>query len=136
MNINAPRVDRLIRLIGNAKLPDHLETPEDAAHEIRRIWKLPGTCVISVPSEDYPSVLEVRRNDLRPKSYRIKLAAINDIIGGSGIESVETENTGEWLDHINVGDCYVPTVIWWRGTLSLCDGGLGGFIETCRVKFK
>jgi hypothetical protein len=136
MIIYAPRVSRLLPLIGNANLPDHLETPEDAAKEIRRIWKLPRTCDISVPSEDYPSALEVRRYDLHPKSYRIKTAAINDIIGGHGIEAVETENTGEWLECINVGDPYVPTVIWWRGALSLRDGGLGGFLETCRVKFK
>lgn len=134
--IKAPNVERLVRLVGNANLPDHIPTPEDAAKEIRRIWKLPITCVVSVPSEDYPSVTERRRHHPHPKSTEIKLAAINDLTGGFGVESAETANTGEYMDYVNQGDPYVPTVILWRGALRMCDGGWGSFIETCNVKFK
>lgn len=136
MSINAPSPARLRALLVNCALPDHLETVDAAIAEIRRIWKLPKTCGISVPSEDYISVEHLRRNHVYPKVSDIKLAALNDILCGHGIESMETANTGEYADYINMGDMYVPTVVWWRGRLSLCEGGIGGFIESQPVKFR
>jgi hypothetical protein len=144
MSINAPNVQRLIALIGNADIPGHLADAEAAAHEIRRIWKLEhGTTApnkvypLGVHSDQYPSVDAYRNQCGNPQRPMVQMLAINDIIGGFGIEAAETESTCEWLEHINTGDSYAPTVIYWRGHMSLCDGGLGGFLETWKgPKFK
>lgn len=144
MSTHAPNVQRLIALIGNANIPDHLGDAEAAAHEIRRIWKLERGATapnkvypLGVHSDQYPSVDAYRNQCDNPQRPMVQMLAINDIIGGHGIESAETENTGEYLDYINTGDSYNPTVIYWRGRMSLCDGGLGGFLETWTgAKFK
>ena len=56
----------------------------------------------------------------KPDSDALKLAAINEALGGYGIESVRTSKwkNGHWCDilctYVNLGDSYIPTVIHHR----------------------
>ena len=63
-----------------------------------------------------------------PKTYDLRLTALNAIEPGlHGVESVESNN-GEYADYLNSGDIYNPTLIYWKGTYRVQS--LGGFIET------
>lgn len=69
-----------------------------------------------------------------PSKAEIKLAYLNDLCGGFGVEHYQTASTGEWAMTINTGDTYNPTVTWFRGRWFLCD--LGEFVEKrARVAF-
>ena len=56
----------------------------------------------------------------KPSSDELKMAAINEALGGYGIESVRTSKwqNGHWCDilctYVNMGDSYIPTVIHHR----------------------
>jgi hypothetical protein len=56
----------------------------------------------------------------KPKTDELKLAAINEALGGYGIEAVRTSKwkNGYWCDilcsYVNIGDSYIPTVIHHR----------------------
>ena len=49
----------------------------------------------------------------RPEVDEIKMELYNELIEGHGVESIhytETKN-GEYIDYINVGDPYIPTIV-------------------------
>jgi hypothetical protein len=66
----------------------------------------------------------------KPDSNALKLAAINEALGGYGIESVRTSKwqNGHWCDipctYVNLGDSYIPTVVHHRkhGFMVACIG--------------
>ena len=72
-----------------------------------------------------------------PKTYDLRLTALNAIEPGlHGCEAVESSN-GEFADYLNSGDSYNPTVIYWKGNYRVQS--LGDFIETMErqgVSFK
>lgn len=132
---NAPSIKIIIQsgiLHGAKGLPCH-KTQEDIAEEFRRILKCEKTGR-DILSDDYPSVAEYRKHCARPQRAMVRMLALSDLIGAYGVESVETENTGEWADYVNTGDTYAPTVVFFRGTYRLST--LGDFIERSRVKFR
>lgn len=69
-----------------------------------------------------------------PKTYDLRLHALDAIEPGlHGLESVETVG-GEFVEYLNAGDTYAPTLIYWRGRYRAQS--LGDFIERSRVSFK
>lgn len=71
-----------------------------------------------------------------PKTYDLRLHALNTAGGFHGHESMETRS-GEYAEYLNSGDTYAETVIYWRGNYRVqC---LGDFVETMErqgVNFK
>lgn len=132
--LSCPGVNRLLELVGNCHLDviPGIDTPEKVAKEIRRIMALPYT---KRYLSEYSDVARARRECGRGLSkLDVKFAAINQLIGGYGVEGVETLNTEEWATYINVGEEYAPTLIHFRGVISFT--GISTFLVTSRVKFR
>ena len=113
-------------------LPRH-KTQEDVAAEVRKILKTENTW-LDISSDDYPSVKAYRETARKTFGSIAALYALNDLIGGFGLECAETARGGEWLEFVNMEDSYAATFVYFRGVFSLCS--LGDYIETSRVKFK
>lgn len=70
-----------------------------------------------------------------PRNFVLRMLALDDIEESAyGVEAAETAAGMEWLEYLNVGDSYAPTVIYWRGNYRVQS--VGDFLETSRVKFK
>ena len=62
-----------------------------------------------------------------PKTYDLRLSALNNLECLHGVEAVESNN-GEYADYLNSGDIYNPTLIYWKGTYRVQS--MGDFVET------
>ena len=62
-----------------------------------------------------------------PKTWDIRMHVLNDIGGFHGVESFESTK-GEYATHLNAGDSYEPTIIYWRGSYRVQS--VGDFVET------
>lgn len=75
-----------------------------------------------------------------PKTYYLRMLALNECGRFHGVESIETArqsngySADEYAEYLNTGDSYALTVIYWRGRYRVQD--VGTFIENQRVKFK
>jgi hypothetical protein len=127
----APSVARIEQsgILRNSRHP--LATPE----EFRRILKCEKTGR-DIPSDNYPSVAQYRRDvpQRARAGYMARMLALSDLCDMHGVESAETARGGEWLEHLNAGDSYAVTVVYFRGVFSLCS--LGDWVESSRVKFR
>lgn len=114
----APSVERLREFVGNARLDviPGVDTVDKVAEEIRRILKLPH---MAKELWNYPGVVELRKTCHRsPSRAQVKLTAINQLVGGCGIEYLTTKNTDEEAMYINTGEMYALTLIHFRGKFS------------------
>lgn len=69
----------------------------------------------------------------RPKTYDVRLTVLNSLDTGLyGVESIESTH-GEYAEYLNTGDCYIPTLIYWRGNYRVQS--IGDFIENNQAKF-
>lgn len=66
-----------------------------------------------------------------PKTYDLKLTALDYLGCFSGVEGAET-NDGEWLTYLNAGDTYVATLCYWRGRYYVAS--LGAMVESLEKK--
>lgn len=63
-----------------------------------------------------------------PKTYDVRMTCLNATDTGLfGLESIES-SAGEYAVYLNTGDCYNPTLIYWRGRYRVQS--LGDFVET------
>lgn len=62
-----------------------------------------------------------------PKTYDLRLFALNACGDFHGCESLETDR-GEYAEYLNSGDTYAETVIYWRGNYRVQS--VGDFVET------
>lgn len=62
----------------------------------------------------------------RPSWADVRMTVLNSI--DPGLHGVETIQGDEYADYLNAGDCYAPTLIYWRGTYRVQS--VGDFIET------
>ena len=63
-----------------------------------------------------------------PETENIRLHCLNAIESGLyGVEWCQTTR-GQYVDYLNAGDVYTPTLIYWRGTYRVQS--LGDFIES------
>lgn len=75
---------------------------------------------------DYPAVEKWVAQCLhRPKFLELQLAAVNALLEGHGVEAIQKDGTygTPEAQYINMGDQYIPTVIW-------DDGRTSWFIES------
>ena len=67
------------------------------------------------------------------KTWELRLTALSELDNGlCGQEAIQNKN-GEWLDYINSGDCYNPTIVYWRGKYRVCC--VADIVENPRNKF-
>ena len=56
-----------------------------------------------------------------PPMQEIKLEMINELIGGHGIETLQTRKA--YYSYVNMGDTYTPTIIWGNHRYFVSDWG-------------
>lgn len=104
----------------------------DNAKDARRVLEMTRE-----EMENHPiGAARVRECYHTPQNYDVRLSILNVLGGFHGIEALEGTR-GEWAPYLNAGDCYAPTVIYWRGRYRVQS--LGDFVETMErqgVKFK
>jgi hypothetical protein len=101
-----------------------LQSIPDADHKrMREILKMTRTELLCIP------VCEARDSECYhpPKTWDLRMAALNEAARTFGYESCESENR-EYAEYLNTGDSYVPTIIYWRGRYRVQS--VGDFIET------
>ena len=118
--MNLPSVKTLSQVFG------------DNAKQARQILELTST---AGKLTEFDSVVLMRKTCYHsPTKLMVKFAALNELAETYGVEACETLDGGEYLEYLNTGDCYTPTIMNFRGRWFV--GTLGGFLETARVKFK
>jgi len=94
----------------------------DNPKQAKSIFKMSRAELIAGPGADR---FEECHN--QPKTWDIRLHALNTAGGFHGVESIET-TAGEYANYLNSGDTYTPTVIYWRGNYRVQS--VGDFVET------
>lgn len=62
-----------------------------------------------------------------PKHEKI-MAALNEVLGGFGIETTDNpKNSDDYIEYINVGDTYIPTILYYNGKFIFSTWG--DFVE-------
>ena len=80
----------------------------------------------SISYHKIPGVSEwYRRFHHPPKTYQCKLEAINELIGGHGVEGFPDPDdmTASGLEYVNMGDTYTTTVVYWKGRYMITTWG-------------
>lgn len=62
-----------------------------------------------------------------PMNWDLRLHILNSVGSFHGVELIEGTR-GEWVEYLNAGDTYTPTIIYWRGRYRVQS--VGDFIET------
>jgi hypothetical protein len=75
----------------------------------------------------------------RPTGEEIILKAIDEVLGGYGVEGIdpqiaEEDGLDDWVSYVNMGDPYVPTIIYDHDSHLFHVGGWGTFLEFYHTK--
>ena len=100
----------------------------DKAKEARKILEMSRSELIELPA----GAARVAECYHPPKTYDIRLHCLDALGETYGIEAQEN-NEGEFMDWLNVGDTYAPTIIRWRGNYLVSSWG--DVVENPRNKF-
>ncbi len=108
----------------------------DDSSAARRIFEMTRAELLSLP------VCAARHRECHnsPKTWDLRMHALNECGGFHGIESIETVarsngySADEYAGYLNAGDSYAPTVIYWRGNYRVQS--VGDFIERAQRVFK
>ena len=75
--------------------------------------------------ESYESVASwVRQCYNRPWDSELKMSAINEILGGFGVEGVFSDSDMEpEFSYVNMGDTYDPTIVRYQGSFRVTSWG-------------
>lgn len=91
--------------------------------------------------QDYPGIESLFNDHYHvPKTYQIRLEALNFLGGFFGVECIDSINQAngysadEYAEYLNAGDTYALTIIYWRGRYRVQS--IGDFIANNRVKFR
>ena len=57
-----------------------------------------------------------------PKTWDIRLTCLNALLEGHGLECFQTKN-GSWVEYINMGDTYMPTIVRVNGHYRVTSWG-------------
>ena len=84
---------------------------------------------------DYPSAHKWGRACRYRTSYNeLAMLALSELLECSGVESIDASETrnGEYVDYLNVGDPYIPTVVRctaWTHEFRIARGGYAEFVK-------
>lgn len=96
---------------------------ESRAEEMRRVFCMTRAELAKTPA----GARRIAECYNPPKTWDIRLTALNDAAGLHGVESVE-HVSGDFASYLNTGETYAETVIYWRGRYRVQS--LGDFVET------
>lgn len=63
----------------------------------------------------------------RPAQYDVILHVVNVVLDGCGVEALTLDNGKGYIDFVNFGDPYIPTVCHYDGKFIIC--GWGDIVE-------
>lgn len=119
-----PSVDRLVQ---------ELRIDRDAAIEIRKIWK---HMEIDDVLDNYPNTRDWYISCYhKPRNREIRKNAIAERLwseGFSGVGTVGRNRVGLWVDVLNAGDSYTPTLSFAAGSVVITT--LAGLLESGYVR--
>jgi hypothetical protein len=84
---------------------------------------------------EFPRIFQWARSCYnRPRINDVKIELYNELIEGCGIESIHPDETknGEYIDYINVGDPYMPTIVHctsWVHQFKFASGGYAQYVK-------
>ena len=104
----------------------------DGCEDMRRIGKMSRAQLLETPAG------AARNAECYhpPQTWDLRMVALNKAGEFGGVEHAETVG-GEFASYLNAGDCYAPTIIYWRGRYRIAC--LGDFVETMErrgIRFK
>jgi hypothetical protein len=57
-----------------------------------------------------------------PKTWDIRMTCLNSLLDGFGVDSFQLKN-GSWVEYINLGDTYSPTIVRINGNYRVTSWG-------------
>ena len=57
-----------------------------------------------------------------PSTADLRMNALNSLAGAYGVEGIQSDD-GQWLEYLNTGDTYSPTITRWQGRYRLESWG-------------
>jgi hypothetical protein len=85
----------------------------------------------------FPSTCEwIRRCHNRPGSSEIKMEALDELLGGCGVEAIEADNFSDTYygnfaaSYVNLGDSYVTTIVLCHRSRRFILMSMGDYVET------
>jgi len=88
-----------------------------------------------INTEDFPATFAWERSCYRSPSYKeVAMEALDELLETSGVESIDASETrnGEYVDYLNFGDPYIPTVVRctaWVHEFRIARGGYAEFVK-------
>jgi len=88
-----------------------------------------------INAEDFPATFAWERSCYcRPPYNGIAMQALSELLETSGVEAIHASETrnGEYVDYLNFGDPYVPTVVRctaWVHEFRIARGGYAEFVK-------
>jgi hypothetical protein len=108
--VRSPGINRLAILFG------------DKAKQAKRIFKMTHNGLLDTPA-GYARFKECYTH---PSTEDLRMHVLNALAGGYGIEAFKTKK-GDYVEYLNVGDPYTPTLIYFNG--NYCIASWGDFAE-------
>ena len=90
----------------------------DKARELKRILTMKRSELEALPA----GAARVRECYHAPSTSDLRLTCLDAALGSYGVESFQTRN-GAYVDYINAGDTYAPTIVRFRGNYRVTDWG-------------
>lgn len=94
------------------------EVFRENAPEARRILEMSRDELATLPAGE----ARIRECYKPPKTWDVRLHCLNALAGTYGVEGFQTR-AGEYVEYLNTGDTYAPTVIYWRGRYTVGSWG-------------
>jgi len=100
------------------RIAKELNISHDQARTVRAIVRgdLDRTAIYAVaPKTEHWAEVECYN---RPRLYEVRMAALNEVIGGYGVEGIEKPDSHgcgryeDFIDYINTGDTYSATILY------------------------
>jgi len=88
-----------------------------------------------INAADFPATSAWERSCFcRPSYNELAMSALSELLECYGVESIDTSETrnGEYIDYLNVGDPYIPTVVRctaWTHEFRVAKGGYAEFVK-------
>jgi len=88
-----------------------------------------------INAADFPATFAWERSCYRGPAYNeVAMHALSELLECYGVESIDSSETknGEYIDYLNVGDPYIPTVVRctaWTHEFRLAKGGYAEFVK-------
>lgn len=90
----------------------------DKARELKRILTMRRAELEALPA----GAARVRECYHPPSTPDLRLTCLDAALGTYGVDSFRARD-GSWVDYLNTGDAYAPTIVRFRGNYRVTDWG-------------